>query len=875
MSLPGALDGYRTHLQMAGGCDWFVCETIDHAIPEQGWKLHISATIHNCGNVLAIALKILVRARATFKIVATVRDLTHINTGKGGLSQIGKFITVYPVDDQVARTLSLELDQALATFAGPSVPSDQPVRPGSVVHYRYGSFDTRWLRNAQGLMTPAIRDSAGVMREEIRATNYTIPDGQTPLFSNGEATERTLIADRYLVVSEMARTHKAAVLIALDVRTGDPVAIKHAFAHCYPYGDSTTATELLQRENDIMQDLQGVGHTPRARAFWQDISGAYLVHELFSGLSLPDIVASRRSQIGRTLTEEEALDIFTALASHVAALHTRRVVHRDLKPGNVIVDPNDLTCVWLVDLETACPVGTATASAATRGYKSVHARNGAAATMADDHYALGALLVYLLSGFDFSYMPNEDVDPLLFLEVLVPSATPMVVRLAQRYFAAAEVNGVETETASLVAFARRTRAALHKRSVRVPSSAQRSRVRRFRPALDRLPDALQKTLCRLAVLDSDGLTLVWKSAQPYAFDRVYPHINIGSAGVLLYLSLRFAANRDTTLLDVLRRGCGGLLKWCELDASHNEHGFMMGGHGVCFAIAAVGVVLDDEILRAAAAQHWVRFDTYECVGVDLFNGMAGIALASLMLTHELGVPAKSESLARLLADAERDLESFTTDRLGGLLGFAHGLAGVGYVFAVAARLTADERCQRAAERIGDYLLEKGRPLDTDSTCWVWPPSLTGAEGISHGWCHGTVGFGQFFLELATLTASKRYMDAACSSGFTVCAQSGALDSTLCHGLSGAIDFLLELSDVTGEPMWRAAADQLARALVLRSTILDDALVWISESPEIITPDLLVGMAGVGAVLERLTRPSTPRLLSAAGARFLASKVQLK
>jgi len=72
------------------------------ALQEQGWKLHVTATIVHADEVLRRALEVLVPLRASFKVAGSPALLEHINQGAGGATQIGKFITVYPASDDDA-----------------------------------------------------------------------------------------------------------------------------------------------------------------------------------------------------------------------------------------------------------------------------------------------------------------------------------------------------------------------------------------------------------------------------------------------------------------------------------------------------------------------------------------------------------------------------------------------------------------------------------------------------------------------------------------------------------------------------------------------------------------------------------------------------
>src|SRR5688500_17764856 len=111
--------------------------------PEQGWKLHVSAGIGPAEAVLRQVLPVLLAEGVEFKLAISPDALAALNDGSGGLAQVGKFITVYPSDDAQLIRLAVTLDGATRGLRGPRISSDRPLRPGSLVHYRYGGSGDR------------------------------------------------------------------------------------------------------------------------------------------------------------------------------------------------------------------------------------------------------------------------------------------------------------------------------------------------------------------------------------------------------------------------------------------------------------------------------------------------------------------------------------------------------------------------------------------------------------------------------------------------------------------------------------------------------------------------------------------------------------
>src|SRR5712691_9903777 len=75
---------------------WLIVSNKHTTLPSQGWKLHISAGLSSAEAVLNSVMPVLYTERVHFKTVASLEQLLRLNQGVAGLSQVGKFITVYP-----------------------------------------------------------------------------------------------------------------------------------------------------------------------------------------------------------------------------------------------------------------------------------------------------------------------------------------------------------------------------------------------------------------------------------------------------------------------------------------------------------------------------------------------------------------------------------------------------------------------------------------------------------------------------------------------------------------------------------------------------------------------------------------------------------
>ena len=141
------------------GSFWRYSREMSPDDPEQGWKLHIPATVLTAGRVLRRVGPLLRDRGVLFKATASLGELMKLNSGFDyGYSQVGKFITVYPRTSEEAVQLAERLHELTLGMTAPDVPFDRRYRPGGCVYYRYGAFRSMEVEGGDGETAHAIRD---------------------------------------------------------------------------------------------------------------------------------------------------------------------------------------------------------------------------------------------------------------------------------------------------------------------------------------------------------------------------------------------------------------------------------------------------------------------------------------------------------------------------------------------------------------------------------------------------------------------------------------------------------------------------------------------------------------------------------------------
>lgn len=807
---------------------WFYCGSRQNILPDQGWKIHVSATRANARQLLDRVSSLLLAAGDTnFKFALDLPTLYLLNGKNWPRGASGKFITIYPADNRRFLELIEAVHDVTREFHGPYVLSDHRYKDSNVVFYRYGGLRLKETLDVKGERTPVLVAPDGTEHPDRRLPYPKTPawvESVLPLERESEAENESywIGEKRFQIDGVIAFSSSGGVYRGTDHKTGARVVIKEA-RPCIEVSDGFDAVMLLKKEHRLLEFLADTGIAPRPVELFHQGSHWFLVEEQVEGLSLSAHSASHNILL-RTRPSDSDFEnwyltfrqLALKLLEIMEILRSRNVIFSDLSPNNIIVTGSGAE-LKLIDFEGAYQLGVdQPTTLATPGFISPKRREGLAAGFEDDLYAAGAVLIsYLLPVNEFFSLQPGSMQRFLAAvqrDARLPGGIVRLIEMLMQPDAmppAGLKNMVETLPAHCTSVAEEGDCGFDYSSV--------------------IEGIAQYLLCSATYDRQDRLF----PSDPKLFSTNPLSVAYGATGVA------YAIKRITGSVP------GSVVDWIlkqPITPSNYAAGLYLGLSGVAWALLELGEQRCAEDLFRLTFDHKLLSRSR-----DLFYGSAGWGLTSLRFflhtNNEIYLQKALRCGNHLLAVGNE--QSFTG--ANELLGLCHGASGIALFLLYLYQVTGDER-----------FLSRGREmLETDLAAGIstldrglsWKAGRRSTDTLYPYWRYGSAGIGAAVVRYEKVLGDGSYRDAL-ERIFVDTDRKHALLPGRFAGLAGIGDFLLDAWEFTGEDKYLRSAHQVARG-VMRFSVTREGIAFPGDSLSRLSCDYGTGSAGIALFLNRL------------------------
>lgn len=820
---------------------WFHAKPPEVQLPAQGWKIHVSATPLNCEAVLRRTVAVCVEKELAFKFNAD-RKLVSVTTGKGwGREASGKFITIYPLNEEHFKEVIEALYEVLRDFDGPYVLSDKRYKDSNVLYYRYGGIVGFTQPTVTGIRQYLLKSPSGQLVPDSRVPYFDPPDWVSDPFPSAEPEEESegLKDGRFRIDRALSFSVTGGVYAGTDLDTGSTVLIKEARPHTGIDQNGLAATDRLQKEYRLLQKLDGLGVTPAPVDLFWEWEHLFLVEEYIPGVDLAQFTISSSpfmkglgTQRERAAYVELLRKVWTNLTAAIEAMHGRDVVFGDLSMRNVMLTERETGDLRIIDLESAWQIGVDRPAPwfGSPGYTPP----GGVRSKADDLYSLGAVMLGTMFPIN-SFLDQERSATNRFIEA---AGADLGVPEPLRGLIQACMDDQAESRPSTVAI-RRVLADPTVTAAPPPTdvtAAHRIPKGELLATVERSLDYIR------TAADFDRQDRLFP-ADPFVFVSNPLNLAFGAVGVA-YALQRIAGAVPTQVRSWILSQ--------PVQPDRYPPGLYMGTAGVAWGMWEMG--LQDVALNVllSTENHPLLRDA-----ADVFYGSAGYGLTCLRFylnTRDQVWLDKAMAVGdQLVASAVRRQGSLCwPDKQGNVwLGYGRGSSGVA-LFLLYLSLATGENCFLTAGQAAlDHDLDVARPIpDGPLSMPRGPVGSENSKVLSHYWWDGSAGVVTALTRYWAATREPRYKDVLSRMAPDSFRKYTSFPG-LVRGLSGLGNCLLDAYDFTGEERYLNEAHRVATGIRLFAIDKPGGIAFPGEQQVRIVTDYGSGSAGVALYLHRL------------------------
>ncbi|MFJ5764370.1 class III lanthionine synthetase LanKC [Lysinibacillus sp. NPDC093210] len=394
-----------------GDSVWKHYQVNDAILPEQGWKIHITSSLEDSKSVLEKVARLCIDKKIEFKHLKDMDSMIALNSKNANRASSGKFITIYPMNNEIFIELLEIISITLQDFKkGPYILSDKRWK-NSNVFYRYGGFKSIINENGEY----CIKDDEGNLIQDQRNPFYQVPDFvkdfddylNTINIASDLETKGDKRLEQYNIEKVLSFSNAGGVYLATRKQDNLKVIIKEARPNAGLDGGFRDALARQKIEYDALQKLKGVPGVVNLIEYFQEWEHYFLVEEFIEGRDLQKWIAQyfplyKGSNMHSHVkdTKKILLQLFTLIDN----MHNVGVAMGDIQPTNIIIT-EDLT-VRIIDFETSMAVNSKEKpNLATPGFVS----QDITVSAARDWFGLKKLIRYLA----LPVLVSEDLEEYL------------------------------------------------------------------------------------------------------------------------------------------------------------------------------------------------------------------------------------------------------------------------------------------------------------------------------------------------------------------------------------------------------------------------------------------------------------------------------
>lgn len=400
---------------------WTSYNLKNNSLPVQGWKIHISTDYFKANETLEIVSDILLKKRVSFKHIKGKNELQIMYSKNASRLSCGKFITIFPKDDEFVFLLNVLYNSLKGFASGPYILTDKQWKDSNI-YYRYGAFQN--IQNEKGEY--CIYDDKGNLTPDKRDPKYYLPSFikepvelklQDSLYEGENLVNQENKMHLYKIESALKFSNSGGVYVGTKKDDKTRFVMKEAREGVGVDYNNKTCVERLEIERDALYKLKDVDGVVNILDYFKVWKHTFLVEEIAEGIPLATWLIknypfkqSNGSEVDLYL--ENIIIIMDKLKDIISKMHKNGIAMCDLQPQNIIVDTR--LNIKLIDFESSRDIDCESVPVLiTRGFYSPKNKKAKDA----DWFSLNRILQFLLLPISpvFDFDANINISHCLWI----------------------------------------------------------------------------------------------------------------------------------------------------------------------------------------------------------------------------------------------------------------------------------------------------------------------------------------------------------------------------------------------------------------------------------------------------------------------------
>jgi len=307
----------------------------EYKIPHQGFKIHVSCTINNFNEILFIVYDFCKKNKIAFKYMSNLDVLKYFLSSKAPRESSGKFITIYPKNDNEFKNILEDLYVLLSGFEGNYILTDKRYKDSKCLYYRFGVMNTKIVGNF-------LLDPNKNKIEDIRKPFYYLPNFIKEPFEDKDSESVSKLLINYEIIDVIQSKNSGGIYLAVDKNSKSKVVVKEARLNIGEL-EENIVQKAKQNEAKVLKRLEKVNYIPEFIDEFYDWENYYLVEEYVTGKSFYLLKNSLHVNLDKTNNLDQIIknykiitQIFSNTLKAIKVLHEHNLYVGDISDKNII-----------------------------------------------------------------------------------------------------------------------------------------------------------------------------------------------------------------------------------------------------------------------------------------------------------------------------------------------------------------------------------------------------------------------------------------------------------------------------------------------------------------------------------------------------------